>query len=381
MNWINLNVFFIQANACCTCRRFSAIWAVFIIITNIGHAQQRTISGYVRDSTNKEMPSAIVNLINNKEVITRFILTGRNGEFNVTIPANEAALPLWLEVNYVGYKKQRKLITATQSIYNFTLTEDLHILKEVIVKTKPPIELLGDTLRYDVSKFAQNEDRNIGDVLRRMPGIEIADDGTIYHNGKKVSNLYIDGDDLMMGRYGLATKTIRKDMIVSVDVIKNHQPIKVLQNKILSDNTAINLLLKDENNLKLSVNGMLGVGFPKQYDVFVTTILLSKRIKSLNNIGLNNSGINYNNDFRQLGSPGFITDINNKTPPDLALSLATIRPPDLPLANYYLNESEIVNLNNLYKTRKDIQIKMNLQGLNDKSDLNYYNYTKNILKK
>src|SRR5699024_6873654 len=129
---------------------------------------------------------------------------------------------------------------------------------------------------------AQPEDRSVGDVLRRMPGIDIGDDGTIYYNGKPIENLYIHGDDLMNGRYGLATKAIRKEDIKAIDVIRNHQPIKVLQNKIYTNKTAINLILKDENKLKLSTQLMTGGGLPQQYDAAVTPIVLNKNIKMIN---------------------------------------------------------------------------------------------------
>ena len=110
------------------------------------------------------------------------------------------------------------------------------------VKTKPAIISKGDTLSYPVKAFSREEDLSIGDVLQRMPGITVDDDGKIYYNNKAIANLYTDGDNLMDGRYGLATKVITKDMIQSVDVIQHHQPIEALKGKISSDNVAINLV-------------------------------------------------------------------------------------------------------------------------------------------
>jgi hypothetical protein len=349
-----------------------------ILLANIALAQERTITGYVRDSANKALPSATVNLVDNKATILAFAFTDENGAFRLIFTGGEPILPLWLEASYVGHRSQRIALSFSQSAYQFKLVSDPGMLKEVVVRNKPSIEQSGDTLRYDVGKFAQKEDRSIGDVLRRMPGIEVGDDGAVYYNGKKISNLYIHGDDLMTGRYGSATKMIRKEMIASVDIIRNHQPVKVLKNKIPTDNTALNLVLKDESSLKLSVNGMAGAGWPRLYDVSVTAVLLNNRIKALNNIGFNNTGINYKDDFKLLGASNFIADINN-APPKMDLSMATIGPPDLPLPNYYFNNSGIINLNNLYKTRRDIQFKINLQAFTDRSSLDYFSRTDNYL--
>lgn len=337
-------------------------------------AQERIISGTIQDSTLKALPSASVYLINDNGVIGSFTSTNENGTYQLKIKSDQQSLQNWVEVNYVGYSSQKKRIFLDQSVYNFTLSKHSQMLEVVTIKQRPPITQSGDTLRYEVDQFSRQQDRSIGDVLRRMPGIDMLDDGTIYFNGKKVTNLYIDGDDLMSGRYGLATKSIQKEMIVSVDVMKNHQPIKVLQHKVESDNTSINLILKNPNDLKVSVNGMLGAGTPKQYDANVSTILLNKYIKAVDNIALNNSGINYNNDFKQLGNSNFTANIDDKLP-NLNLSLANIGQPDVPLPNYYFNNSEIINLNNLYKTKKDVQFKVNLNGFLDKSKLDFYNNT------
>jgi hypothetical protein len=349
-----------------------------ILFPNVVRAQQRTITGHVRDSANIALPSATVGLVNDKATILQFTFTDENGAFSLPLTSEEAALPLWLEVSYVGYKSLRIAVTSGQSIYQLKLVQDTGILKKVIVHTKPSVEQMGDTIRYDVEKFSQKEDRSIGDVLKRMPGIDVTDDGTIYYNGKKISNLYIQGDDLMSGRYGSATRAIRKDMITSVDIIRNHQPIRVLKDKIHSDNTALNLVLKDPGSLKVSVNGMIGAGWPRLYDASATAILLNNRIKALNNIALNNSGVNYTDDIKQLGTSDLTSNIDN-TPPKFALSQATIGPPDLPLPNYYFNHSGVINLNNLYKTRKDIQFKVNLQAFRDRNSLDYFSRTDNYL--
>ncbi|OQP63995.1 hypothetical protein A3860_21480 [Niastella vici] len=349
-----------------------------ILLAPVAYAQQRKLTGVVSDSANKPLPSATVNLVNDKATIIKYDFTDENGAFTFNLTAGEAALPLWLEASYVGHRNQRIALSPGQNVYHFKLVRDPGILNEVIVRTKPPVEQTGDTLHYNVSKFARKEDRSIGDVLKRMPGIEVGDDGSVYFNGKKISNLYIHGDDLMTGRYGAATKVIRKEMIESVDIIMNHQPVKVLKNKIPTDNTALNLVLKDENSLKLSVNGMIGAGLPRLYDASATAVLLNSRIKALNNIGLNNSGVNYTDDFKQLGASNFISEINN-TPPKMALSMATIGPPDLPLPNYYFNNSKIINLNNLYKTKNDIQFKINMQAFTDRNNLEYLSRTDNYL--
>ena len=98
----------------------------------------------------------------------------------------------------------------------------------------------GDTLSYNVGSYTQQGDRVIGDVLKRMPGIEVSESGAIKFNGKSIKNFYVEDMDLLQGRYGLATNNINAADVTTVQVLQNHQPIKALQGKELSDGVAIN---------------------------------------------------------------------------------------------------------------------------------------------
>ena len=51
-------------------------------------------------------------------------------------------------------------------------------LRDVIIKA-PDIYQKGDTLVYNVDKFAKQQDDAIIDVIKRLPGIRVDDDGTI----------------------------------------------------------------------------------------------------------------------------------------------------------------------------------------------------------
>lgn len=345
---------------------------------NGANAQFKSVTGTITTDSGQVLQAASINLINDKSTILSFAISGNKGTYTLTVPVSSAADSLSLEVSYIGYKKQRRPLIPGQYVYDFRLSADTGTLNNVLIRNRPAIQSLGDTIRYYVNNFARPEDRSIGDVLRRMPGISVDVDGTIYHNGKKVENLYIQGDDLMDGRYGLAPKIISKDLINSVDIIQNHQPIEVLKNKEQSDKTAINLVLKNEKSLKLSTKAMAGGGFPSLYDCSLNPILLSERIKMINTIAFNNSGVDYKNDFRQLGATSLVSTITQE-PPGITLSLGTVSPPDLPLANYYFNRSGIANLNNLYKTKKGLQLKTNLQVYIDRNTWNYFNRTDNYL--
>lgn len=338
--------------------------------------EQKTYVGTVSDSIHP-IPAANVFIVNAESVLVSFALTNDQGNFQLTLSKTLMQQPLWIEATCMGYKKERIKFDPEKQRYAFTLTREPVFLKEVTVTNRPKLQQMGDTLRYIVSSFAQKEDRSIGDVLRRMPGIKIMDDGTIYYNDKQIDNLYIQGDDLMSGKYGTATKVIRKEMIRSVDVIQNHQPIKVLKDKVFSDKASINLVLADEKSVKVSVAGSIGLGIPNLYDISANTILLNKKIKSINLAAINNAGNDYSSQLKSQGSGNMAGSID-KDLPDLPLSISSAALPNIARQYYFDNRSRIFNLNNLYNLKNGFQLKANVQVFNDVNRFAYSGTTQNF---
>lgn len=353
---------------------------VFLFFFNqaITYGQQRQVNGILKNNTGDVVVHANVMLKNSKGYIIKFVNSDNEGKYLISIPDTIRFTSLFVEISYLGYKKVQQQLTANKFSYNFLLEEQTIDLKEVQVRSKPQIISIGDTLSYDVSSFARPEDRSIGDVIKRLPGITVDEKGQISYNGKAITNLYIHGDDLMDGRYGLATKAISKDMIKSVDVMQHHQPIKVLKDKVFTDDVAMNLVLKDENSLKLAGQAMLGTGLPEQFDGAFNVMTFNKKFKMLNSLKANNSGVDFRDDFAQLGIGGFVKDVNNDHPNSL-LSAGTVGKPDLPRGNYYLNKSGIVNANNLFNFKGGLQLKSNVQVFLDKNILNYASRVDNYL--
>jgi hypothetical protein len=67
----------------------------------------------------------------------------------------------------------------------------------------------------------------------------VAKDGKISYNGKAISNLYIGGDNLLDDKYNIATSSIPNGVVDKVQVMENHQPIKMLKDKVVSEDVAL----------------------------------------------------------------------------------------------------------------------------------------------
>jgi len=328
--------------------------SLLFLLCALTAAAQKQVRGKVRDNAGKPVEAANVNLKDADGNIIKFTRTNTSGEYSLTVDANTTGLTI--EATCIGYKKTAVTLADLNKNYDLVLPESEMQLKEVVIKKPPALKVNGDTLGYRVADFANGQDRSIGDVLRKMPGIDIADDGTISYNGKNISNFYIDGDNLLDDRYNIASRSIPHLAVDQVQVIQKDQPIKMLQKNNTSENVALNLVIKDAYKLHVMGETTTGLGVPNRYEEDGTAILLSKKIKFINNITGDNIGIDPGSDIISHGSPfsgGYF------------LSTDAAGNPPLPQNRYLVNNAGLINTNNLLNINKDLQLKTNIAYLYD----------------
>ena len=155
----------------------------------------------------------------------------------------------------------------------------------------------GDTITYNVGGFAQQQDRSIGDVLKRMPGIDVANNGKIQYQGEDINKFYIEGSDLLGGKYGIATNGISHDDVGAVEVMENHQPMQVLSGISFSDKAAINLKLKNKAKATWTFHGDAGGGWSWQpegaiWDGELFAMAVMPSFQNITTLRTNNTGEN-----------------------------------------------------------------------------------------
>ena len=280
-----------------------------------------------------------------------------------------------VEVRSLGYKTAVKNMAGFDTPVDFTLAQVRNELQEVVVKTRRPVlRTNGDTLSYKVSDFSSPQDRVIGDVIKKLPGISVAADGTISYNNKPVSAVYIGGDNLLDDKYSIATNSIPQGAVNQVQVIQNNQPIKVLQNKVMSEDVALNLTFKKGAKLHLVGQESIGVGLPGNYDVDLNAMMFKDSYKAINYLGGNNTGY----DVQQNLVSHNLTDYNQRIDnalPATVLSLGAVNTPALAENRYLFDQAGILNVNNLINLKKNVQLRLNAYYVHDTQRQDYSQQT------
>lgn len=302
------------------------------------------VGGTVTDMlSGKPLGKASVSLIRKGKTV-KFTRSDDKGSF--TIPGVSIEEGDSLQATLMGYAKKR--IVAKVGDNRIELEEKSFQLKEVVVKSGP---ITGrDTITYDLTRFATDRDNSLKDVLKKLPGVDVAESGEISFNGKAISRFTVEGLDLSNGRYNMLTENIRAKDVKKAEVVEHDQPIKVLQKKVPTDNVGMNIELKDSVHDKLSftLRPYALIGQPTHVGGSATIMQMGKKRQMLYDLAYDRSGkdITQSNrlfyrDFNSLGLESLPTWY---TAPTLAAPIDEER--------LRFNTSQRYSVNHLTKTRR-----------------------------
>lgn len=341
----------------------------FCLFLHVQALSQTVFTGQIKNATNVAIGNANILLsTTNSSLILAFGITDYTGSFKVTL--NTKSDSVKITISCIGYSKIEKNIVNQSLSSNFILLEKSTELPTVVVKNNP-ISLQGDTTNYSASFFTARQDRVIGDVLAKLPGVEIDANGTITYNGKPISNYYIDGLDLLGSKYNIANQNIPADLVDKIQLLNNHQAIKTLDSFSTTKGTAINIKLKAKAKNRLINKAKLGVGgTPIIWDNELTTLNFRKNLQLIGSYKNNNSGsylyseLNDNYAIKQLGEE------DDNTSNVKLLNLVSLPAINLPAKRYTFNNSHLVHFNILTVLKNKAQLKLNVSQYFDKNATN-----------
>ena len=339
----------------------SLLYILILLLTACSLSAQQTIKGIVTDAENGQPVDAATVQIRKagRQVPLTYTLTKADGTF--ILPLRQADDSLFVHVSLLGYKAIRQKITAGATL-RIRLEPEVFTLKEVEIR---PGRVYGrqDTINYDVSQFISPKDEAIKDVLKKLPGVDVDDDGKISYNGKNISKFYVEGMDLTDGRYNQLTNNLQANAVKSVQVMENHQPIRVLQKKLTTEDIAINLKLKDDfrDRWMGTLEGGMGAS-PLLWKGMGNAIQISRKSQSAYIYKGNNRGddvTDEQNVLTQIGAEG-------KTGPSIPsfLSQLSFSAP-LKKERLLFNNVHSLSGNRVYKLNETTQLRLNANYLHD----------------
>ncbi|MBQ9172942.1 MAG: carboxypeptidase-like regulatory domain-containing protein [Bacteroidales bacterium] len=254
----------------------------------------QNITGKVLDSSDESpLPGVIVKTVDKTGKILSYSASDKDGAFSIALKDGACKLVASL----IGYTESYIDAPFAESVV-FHLDPSVTRLQESVIEAKKVV-MSGDTTRYSVTALKTRDDFVLGDLLKRIPGIDVSNGGAITVDGKALGKFYVDGRDILGSNYNLATDGLSIDAVKSLEVIRNHQPMKMLQGIKEGEDAAINVLLSDSAKGRVNWKGRLSAGVASESDSFrekmpvsasLTAFMVRSGISSVNNVGFDSQG-------------------------------------------------------------------------------------------
>ncbi len=266
----------------------------------------REVSGIVQDSSGNSILGATVSLISTKDTLRTS--TNKEGIFIIKSVKNSIFVltisGIGIETTYHKYlyNPNNKRIILDPIIIN-SKTETL---KEVTIKSKPTITFKKDTIEYQAADYRVMENATIDELLKKMEGMEVSNNGTLIHLGQPVLKARLNGKDFAGGDVAQAIQNLPANIVEKIQIIddygdqaartgiKDGDPLKVL-----------NITTKADKSVGNMARILAGEGSNSRSDsrVFLERINANQQIGLIGTYKNTINGVN--NNTGQENSPAF----------------------------------------------------------------------------
>lgn len=328
----------------------------------MGHFCQGQISGKVTDSLGLAIPQAIVKLqnINDKKIIA-YSFTDDNGSYKISSSAIQESSEYILKIDHLAFESYSVVVTSISPLDDIILHPKTDALTEVIINATIPIRIKKDTITFNAASFTDGTETVAEDLLTKIPGISISDDGTIKIGNQEVEKVMIEGDDFFEKGYKTLTKNLPAAPIEKVEILQRYSNNKLLKGIEESDKVALNLKLNEESKRQWFGNLDLGYGLASEnrYEVRGNLLNFGKKNKYYFFTNLNNLGYDATGDISNLirssraGEPGSIGD-EERVYKQIGLSGSV---PYFKESRFRFNNAELLSLNAIFNPSENLKIK------------------------
>lgn len=145
-------------------------------------------------------------------------VTDNRGNFSIPLPSRGT---FRMKISFIGYQTiQREVVVRRDQdldLGNIRMSQDAILLKEAVISANAAqVVVKKDTLVYNAEAYRTPEGSAVEELIKRMPGAEIDENGNITINGKEVKKILIDGKEFMLGDIETAMKNIPVSIIENV---------------------------------------------------------------------------------------------------------------------------------------------------------------------
>ncbi|AJH15525.1 TonB-dependent receptor [Myroides profundi] len=334
------------------------LYYIFLFI--YGYSYSQTISSKIVDENNSPISNVTALITNQENKNIAFAITDNQGLFLISLKEKCTNCKLTLR-SFGLEKKSFKLLDSQENMGIQKLLQlkyEAEELQELSITIKQPITIKKDTIVYNIKDFTKGNERVLEDLLKNLPGIDVAKDGTVKVSGQEVEKIMVDGTDFFEKGYKVLTKNIPIKPLSEVEILKNHSNNKHLKGIEDSNKIALNITLQEEFKNIWFGNTEAGSGYDDKVKHLSRTNILNfnKKIKTYYLLSSNNMNYNISGDLNAIVS----SNLTNLFESPYSPSLLSFSHTSLSIDNkrYQSSNNNLLSINNIYTPNENWNIKL-----------------------
>lgn len=340
----------------CRFLNFNINYCLIFLVLPILLWSQIKVSGVIYGENKEIVSYANLTVYNESETtLLTYTISDENGKYNLLL---EEGTYVFI-INHIGYKSHsiKKEIDQEKTII-FELKKNVRYLDEIILESKPlEVYESNDTVQYNFNQLMTGNEKKLKDVINKLPGIEIDENGKIKAYGKKIDNLLIDGKEFFGDQHQLATENIDYEMISGITLFKNYRNFSDLSNQKKTGKIALNVEIEESYKGRLKGNVNVAAGLHGKFEINSNLFSFEEKINLYFISGINNIGsqtfsfedyISFQGGIQKLlKSNSSIVNISGEDLPYYLLSNKSVESKDEKLSaiNFSYNPSKKMKIN------------------------------------
>jgi hypothetical protein len=280
--------------------RFLAILIACLLTAFKLKAQNIVVQGEIVSDSGTVVYDVSVKIINKSSgLLLAYFNTGKTNQFTRTVSINSVD-SICITASHVSYRTYTscKSMTAAGTVkFHIILQPNSKLLDDVKVEAKR-IWKSGDTTFFSASAFKEGDERKLRDLILKMPGFEIDENGDLLYKKKRIEKMMIDGEEIFADKIKLIINSIPIHVLQNIQAIENQNENRLMNGIVNENKVFVNLEL---NKAKLKAafgDAEGGIGTRSRYYFNPVLFSLYGKLKAgyigkWNNIG---DGIDWRED-------------------------------------------------------------------------------------
>lgn len=227
---------------------------------------QVTIHGKVTEGNNEPLSFATLQLLSfNEKSLLKYTTTDIEGNYSFEIDKKGT---YFLKISHISHKTLEQTVVLDKDIntLNFTLEKNVNALKEVVLDFEPKVmKVHNDTINYNLKALTNGTEKNLSDILEKLPGVSVNSSGRISVNGKMVKKLLIDGEELFKNQHQTTTESVGAKMVKGIRYLDKYNDFGNITGFDNKQTNALDVAIKDEYKNKITGDIKVEVGYKDKY--------------------------------------------------------------------------------------------------------------------